>query len=348
MENSFFVPERQRKSKALVVVSLIGLVAIVGVVCYFSFRTTEASTQLSQKSGMITEDEKEFMRWMHKHNKDYFSHEEHAYRFQNWLNIKKEVELHNSRNDISHLKGINQFSDLTPAEFKRLYLGYRPNANKIRNEENLSTDNLKSSVDWVAQGVVTGVKNQGQCGSCWAFSTTGSVEGAYKLAGNSLTSFSEQQLVDCSGSYGNQGCNGGLMDNAFQYLESKKLETESDYPYYAYDSSCQYDSGKGVTNVSTYHDVGRTTSQMTAALQQQPVSIAVDAGAFQTYSSGILKAADCGTQLDHGVLAVGFESGSYYKVKNSWGSSWGESGYIRLEYGQNTCGMLNAASYPKV
>lgn len=245
MENSFFVPERQRKSKALVVVSLIGLVALVGVVCYFSFRTTE-STQFVEKSGMITEDEKEFMRWMHRHNKDYFSHEEHAYRFQNWLNIKKEVELHNSRNDITHYKGINQFSDLTAAEFKRLYLGYRPSS-KTRNEEFLSTDNLKESVDWRTKGAVTGVKNQGQCGSCWAFSTTGSVEGAYQLAGNSLTSFSEQQLVDCSGSYGNQGCNGGLMDNAFNYLESHKLMTEADYPYTAYDGSCHYDASKGVT-----------------------------------------------------------------------------------------------------
>ena len=298
---------------------------------------------------MITEDEKEFMRWMHKHNKDYFSHEEHAYRFQNWLNIKKEVELHNSRNDISHYKGINQFSDLTPSEFKRLYLGYLPNANKVRNEENLSTDNLRSTVDWRAQGAVTGVKNQGQCGSCWAFSTTGSVEGAYKLAGNSLTSFSEQQLVDCSGSYGNQGCNGGLMDNAFSYLESKKLETEADYPYEAYDSSCQYSSSKGVTNVSGYHDVSRSSSAMEAAVNKQPVSIAVDAGAFQTYSSGILKESECGTQLDHGVLNVGYGDG-YWIVKNSWGSSWGENGYIRLEKSSsaNTCGMLNAASYPSV
>lgn len=121
---------------------------------------------------------------------------------------------------------------------------------------------MRSSVDWRNQGAVTGVKNQGQCGSCWAFSTTGSVEGAYKLAGNSLTSFSEQQLVDCSGSYGNQGCNGGLMDNAFSYLESKKLMTEADYPYLAYDSTCNYNSGKGVTNVSGYHDVSPSSSAM--------------------------------------------------------------------------------------
>lgn len=171
------------------------------------------------------------MKWMHQHNKDYFSHEEYNFRFGVWKSIKDEVEMHNSRNDVSHYKGMNQFSDLTKDEFSRFYLGYLPNSNGLRRETILSEENLRSSVDWVSAGAVTGVKNQGQCGSCWAFSTTGSTEGAFQLAGNSLTSFSEQQLVDCSGSYGNMGCNGGLMDNAFQYLESYKLEGESTYPY---------------------------------------------------------------------------------------------------------------------
>merc|ERR1712050_82194 len=139
------------------------------------------------------------------------------------------------------------------------------------------------------------------------------------------------------------------MDNAFSYLESKKLETESDYPYYAYDSSCSYDSSKAVVGVTGYHDVSRSSSAMEAAVNQQPVSIAVDAGAFQTYSSGILLASECGTQLDHGVLTVGY-SDTYWIVKNSWGTSWGGDGYIRLEKSStaNTCGMLNSASYPKV
>ena len=347
MENSFFVRTPQRKSKVGVVLALIGLVAIVGAVCYVSFRPTE--TSLSSPSGIITEDEKEFMRWMHKHNKDYFSREEYNFRFQQWRAHKVEAALHNSRNDVTHVKGLNQFSDLTKDEFARFYLGYRPNANGIRDEVYLSEDNLKSSVDWVSEGAVTGVKNQGQCGSCWAFSTTGAVEGAYKLAGNSLTSFSEQQLVDCSGSYGNMGCNGGLMDNAFQYLESYKIETEATYPYLAYDSSCQYSSSKGITNVKGYNDIGQTDSQMQACLNKQPCSIAVDAGCFQTYSSGVLYPSDCGKQLDHGVLAVGYTTDAngsvVYTVKNSWGSGWGESGYVRLASG-NTAGMLNAASYP--
>ena len=141
------------------------------------------------------------------------------------------------------------------------------------------------------------------------------------------------------------------MDNAFQYLESYKLETESDYPYEAVDSSCHYSSSKGVTNVRGFTDVSQTDSQMQAALKKGPVSIAVDAECFQPYSGGVLQPSDCGKQLDHGVLAVGYSTdgnGScVYTVKNSWGSSWGESGYVRLACG-NTAGMLNAASYPEM
>ena len=345
MESNFFVPNRQRKSKVGAILAVIRLVALVGAVCYVAFQPSE--TSLSARQGMISQDEKEFMRWMHKHNKDYFSHEEYAFRFGVWKAHKTEAAMHNARNDVSHKKGLNQFSDLTKDEFSRYYLGYRPNANKVRNEKILD-ESANGSIDWRQHGAVTGVKNQGQCGSCWAFSTTGSLEGAYKLAGNALTSFSEQQLVDCSGSYGNQGCNGGLMDNAFMYLESKKIETESAYPYYAYDSSCAYDSSKGVTGVSGYHDVSQSDSQMQAALQEGPVSIAVDAGCFQTYSSGVLSPSDCGKSLDHGVLAVAFDSSANtYTVKNSWGASWGEEGYVRLQTG-NTAGMLNAASYPTV
>ncbi len=220
MENSFFVPQRTRKSKVGVVLAMIGLVALVGVVCYVTF--TPSETSLNARSGIISEDEKEFMRWMHKHNKDYFSHEEYAFRFGVWKAAKTHVTLHNSRNDATYTKAVNRFADLTKDEFARHYLGFQANSNGIRNEVVLDEETAASSVDWRTKGAVTGVKDQGQCGSCWAFSTTGSIEGAHFLATGSLPSLSEQQLVDCSGSYGNQGCNGGLMDDAFEYLESYK------------------------------------------------------------------------------------------------------------------------------
>ena len=341
MENTFVT---QRKSKTGVVLALIALAAVVGAICYVTF--TPSETSLTAPSDFITEDEKHFMRWMYQHNKDYFSREEYNFRFNQWKADKTQVAHHNARNDATYTKAVNQFSDLTNEEFARFYLGLKPDANEMLEEEYLPEENTSSSVDWRKKGAVTGVKNQGHCGSCWAFSATGSIEGAYKLAGHSLTSFSEQQLVDCSGSYGNNGCGGGLMNRAFSYVEDYKLEKESSYPYQAKDESCRYKSKEGVTNVRGYSKVSAKDSQLMAAIDKQPVSIGVDAECFKSYSSGILYPRDCTYNTNHGVLAVGYTS-SYYIVKNSWGSSWGESGYVRLAPG-NTANMLHQASYPKI
>merc|ERR1712187_747035 len=201
-------------------------------------------------------------------------------------------------------------------------------------------------------GAVTPVKNQGQCGSCWAFSTTGSTEGAWKIAGNSLVSLAEQQLVDCDKV--DSGCNGGLMDNGFSFLEKNAACTESSYTYTARDGTCQA-SGCSVAipqgGVTGYKDVSGE-SGLASAVQQQPVSVAIEAdlSSFQLYSGGVMSGS-CGTQLDHGVLAVGFGTDGgveYWKVKNSWGASWGESGYIRMKKGINQCGIANQPSYPVV
>jgi len=205
---------------------------------------------------------------------------------------------------------------------------------------------------------VTAPKNQGTCGSCWSFSTTGALEGAWQIATGKLVSLSEQQLVDCSTD--NNGCGGGSMDTAFSYLEKSGSCTESSYPYKAksgtcHETSCTVGAPKG--SVVGYFDVPTNDEKaLMEAVAQQPVAVAIEADqmAFQLYNKGILTK-ECGHKLDHGVLLVGYgtENGvDYWKVKNSWGASWGEQGYIRLERGstktEGECGIKAQASYPKV
>ena len=212
---------------------------------------------------------------------------------------------------------------------------------------------LPSEVYWTAKGAVTDIKDQGQFGSCWSFSTTGSVESAYFLSTGKLDSFSEQQLVDCSSSYGNQGCNGGLMDDAFNYIKDNGICLEKDYPYEGSDGKCK--KCKTVTKINSFVDVPVNDEQ---ALQQavsiQPVSVAIEAdqSSFQFYSSGVMSAS-CGTNLDHGVLVVGYgtlNGKDYWKIKNSWGANWGDSGYILLarnvKDSAGQCGITMMASYP--
>jgi len=212
-----------------------------------------------------------------------------------------------------------------------------------------------ASVDWVAAGAVTPVKNQGTCGSCWSFSTTGSMEGAHFIKTGTLVSLSEQQLVDCSHN-GNLGCMGGMMDRAFQWTETHPLETEADYPYQGWTiaQGCRYNESLGVVAASSYVDVTPNSSDaLKAAIAQAPVSVAIQANqkVFQLYTGGVITA-DCGTNLDHGVLAVGYgvdtDGTPYYKVKNSWGPDWGEAGYVRIAIvdGEGMCGIQMTPSVP--
>jgi len=218
------------------------------------------------------------------------------------------------------------------------------------------TDAPPAAIDWRAKGAVTAIKNQQQCGSCWAFSTTGSVEGAWAIAKGQLVSLSEQQLVDCSGPEGNQGCNGGLMDDAFKFIIANKgICTEASYPYTAVTGTCQTTCTPVVT-ISSYADIPASNeTALYNAVGQQPVSIAIEAdqSGFQFYSGGVFDDPTCGTALDHGVLAVGYDHDAttnldFWFVKNSWGNTWGEQGYIRMVRGKNECGLAMMASYPIV
>jgi hypothetical protein len=298
-----------------------------------------------------------FVQWMAKFDKSY-APEEFFYKYGVFKSNYDFVEAHNAANMTWSVE-LNKFADLTSAEFKDIYNGYKPQLRSAgRDRKPLYT--LKDlhvgayptgSKDWVSQGAVTGVKDQGQCGSCWSFSATGSIEGAVFIKHGHLTSLSEQQLMDCSTAQGNKGCNGGLMDWAFNYVKLNGLCTEAAYPYTAKDGTCKSSSCTKSTDseITGYVDVSHSENALGAAVDLTPVSIAIEAdqSGFQMYKSGVF-CGTCGTNLDHGVLAVGYGTDGldYWKVKNSWGTSWGEGGYIRLCRNKNLCGIENSPSYP--
>jgi len=253
--------------------------------------------------------------------------------------------------------GFNQFTDLTQAEYRvAAGLGYKPSAARHAGLPHLGVhmhtgEELAASVDWSTKGAVTPVKDQGQCGSCWSFSSTGGMEGAWQIASGSLVSMSEQQLVDCSTENG--GCQGGDMGLAFDFAKTVNVATEASYPYKGTDGTCKSSFATAIPQggVTGYKSVQQSTAGLQSALATGPVSVAIEADqlSFQLYKGGILKNGllKCGTTLDHGVLAVGYGDG-FFKVKNSWGSSWGESGYLKISSEGNTCGIHSDATQPVV
>jgi cathepsin L len=297
----------------------------------------------------------QFTAWMQKHQKSY-GHNEFKARYLLWRENMNFIENFNGEHSVA----MNEFGDLSKAEFAKYYLGTKVNLNKAAGPNAKASTgpapNAPTSVNWVTQGAVTGVKNQGQCGSCWSFSTTGSTEGCHQISGNSLVGLSEQNLIDCSTSQGNQGCNGGLMTDAMEYIISNNgIDSESSYPYTATGpNNCQFSSSNIAATLKSYTNVNSgDESDLVSKIVSGPVSVAIDAShsSFQFYSGGVYYEPDCSSsQLDHGVLAAGYgvDNGSkYYLVKNSWGTSWGQNGYIWMSRDRNNnCGIATSATLP--
>lgn len=294
------------------------------------------------------EAQNQFVQFSQKYNKKY----EVGEVFQRLAIFKEKVEYinkHNSENN-TYTLGVNEFSDLTWEEFKATYLMKLDldNIPVVPIAENLHSGPIANDVDWRGRAV-TPVKNQGQCGSCWSFSATGAIEGSNAVSGKGLPNLSEQQLVDCSGSMGNQGCNGGWPSKAIDWAaRNGGLCSETGYPYTARQGPCKSGCSKSASTGGA-GGVPNSDAGLAGALNGRPVSVALEASpAFQSYRSGVFNG-PCQQNLNHAVLAVGYTSNAWI-VKNSWGTGWGNGGYIymaRNNQAGGLCGITKVAVISK-
>jgi C1A family cysteine protease len=294
--------------------------------------------------------QEKFVDHVSKYGLSYGTDEEYQFRFQQFTQTDVEIQRINAEEGNTFTAGHNKFSTFTKFEMDRLKGKKAPVAQT--RVVHLDASNLTDSVDWRAKGAVNPVQDQGQCGSCWAFSSTAAMEGEHFIKTGTLLKLSEQQFVDCDPQ--SSGCNGGLEMWAFEYAATNPQELEGDYPYTAADGTCKATASKEVVTALSYTAVPKKSdSQLKAAIDAQPTCVSVDAGIyFQTYKGGILNAPLCGRRLDHAVTAVGYgvENGKeYYIVRNSWGPDWGEEGYIRMAAGKDgagVCGVLLDSTRP--
>lgn len=296
-----------------------------------------------------------FGQWKLLHNKAYKTVAEEEHRFTIFLHNYIQILTHNQNNSSVTL-ALNQFADLTDGEFTAMHTGLVRRNRKNTRVANFSLTALPEKVDWRTKGAVNPVKNQLACGSCWAFSATGALEGFYFINKGQLESFSEQQLVDCV--VKDDGCDGGLMIDAFEYTAESGIQRNIDYPYVARDQKCAFNASKAIKVNSGYANItSKNATALKAAIVNQPVSVAVqaDQNAFRFYKSGVITSG-CGAALNHGILAVGydtFDGVEAFIVRNSWSTIWGNQGYayIGTDASQNggygVCGILKDPSFPK-
>ena len=341
----------------------------------FYIFSQDAFINASEENGITSLMDKDtwtqFTNFQERFSKKYESVQELEDRFKIFRSNFNQIVAHNLDGDQNFTMGVNQFTDLTPAEFKSLYVsGFKVGVNVEQDVGSYGCKTFSSSaagsptsLDWRYLNAVSSVKDQGQCGSCWSFSATGAVEGAWSIAKGQLVNLSEQELVDCAtgAAYGSSGCNGGEMEGAFKYIIAHGQCDLASYPYTSGVSktsgSCQ--SCTKVATISSCSDV-KPNDQLSlkAAVTQQPVAIAIEADTryFQSYASGILTSPSCGTSLDHGVLIVGYGESNgqkYWLVKNSWGTTWGDAGYVKIARSDSTndagiCGIAMDPSFPTV
>jgi len=296
----------------------------------------------------------EFHKFQKKYSKNYDA-SERPLRFQIFQeNLKRSQELQKANPKAKF--GVTKFSDMSPSEFSSMYLNnknftkdYKAPAAKTDFSKTYGAPNAKNW-DWFTQGVCTPIYNQGQCGSCWAFSATETIESYYKIQGGALTQLSMEQIVDCDTGGEDAGCEGGFPTGAYQYVQNAGgIDSYASYPYTAGEGesgSCQFNQANVVTNVASYQTISGETGLYQQASTAGPVSVCVDASTWSGYEGGILTS--CGNDVDHCVQLTGYTNyganNQYWIVRNSWGTSWGENGFIWIAIGQDLCSIGDYAT----